>query len=219
MSNIANLASANKGLLRQYMRDAQLPYTGLNTDAMRAQLERYYIDVASDAAAALDADIADPEVVADDVQPIKGETDFTAAFDAHIAAMPVAELTDEDRAMLAELEATNEEVAEVVQPTVATAPEFGVKVEVAPAPSAPRSTSKGVRIQKDRPQQNGVKMPSEGSLCRAVWDEVQRSEDAATPHTVKTIKAWAEVNGTNVNNAAIEFYARRKFYGVSSRIK
>ncbi len=214
---MSNFAQMNKGALRQAMREAGLPYTGLNTDAMRAALE------------AASVATVEPGTPTDDAPMPQFSGSVEEQSEQHIAAMPVAEMTDEDRALLAELEAAEEQVAEVAQEVsihaasnqlIANALASGELVlpTVAPAPAtSPRTTSKGVRIQKDRPTANGVKMPSEGTLCRAVWDEIQRSEDAAAPHTVKTIKTWAEANGTNVNNAAIEFYARRKFYGISGR--
>jgi len=87
-----------------------------------------------------------------------------------------------------------------------------------PVPSA-RNTSKGVKIEKDRPTQNGVKMPSAGSLCRAVWDELERAVTAGSPHDAKSIKAHAGTVGWNANNASIEFYNWRKFKGISGRSK
>jgi hypothetical protein len=82
---------------------------------------------------------------------------------------------------------------------------------------SPRLTSKGLKIEKDREQRNGVKRPSAGGACRAVWDELDAAVQRGTPHTVKTIKLHADCNGWNVNNAAIEFYQWRKFNGISGR--
>lgn len=70
------------------------------------------------------------------------------------------------------------------------------------------------KIEKDRPMQNGVKRPSEGGLCRAVWDYCW-SVDAPTS---KTVKAYAETVGWNTNNAMIEFYNWRKFNGINGRV-
>lgn len=97
-----------------------------------------------------------------------------------------------------------------------------VEQEVAPAVQvapAQRNTSKGVKIEKDRVQRNGVKQPSAGTLCRAVWDELDRAVAAGTPHTAKSIKAHAVQVGFNTNNASIEFYNWRKFNGISGRSK
>lgn len=117
------------------------------------------------------------------------------------------------------------EVSEVHTPRVFTpeeAPLVPVSVtEPVSAPALPvaRLTSKGVRIQKDRPEQNGVRMPSAGTACRAVWDWCQAQTDAGTPATAASVKAHANASGWNVNNASIEFYNWRKFNGVSGRSK
>jgi len=73
-------------------------------------------------------------------------------------------------------------------------------------------------IEKNRPEQNGVKRPSAGGLCRAVWDALDdlREKTGATP-TAVDVKALAEANNWNRNNAMIEFYQWRKFNGIFGR--
>ena len=87
-----------------------------------------------------------------------------------------------------------------------------------PAPKeAPKTT--GLIIEKDRPEQNGVKRPSAGGLCRAVWDACWAHQGTTgLPPTAKEVKALAEANGWNQNNASIEYYQWRKFNGISGRI-
>ena len=87
-----------------------------------------------------------------------------------------------------------------------------------PAPKeAPKTTD--LIIEKDRPEQNGVKRPSAGGLCRAVWDACwAHQETTGLPPTAKEVKALAEANGWNPNNASIEYYQWRKFNGISGRI-
>ena len=90
-----------------------------------------------------------------------------------------------------------------------------------PAPPAPKEAPKttGLIIEKDRPEQNGVKRPSAGGLCRAVWDACwAHQETTGLPPTAKEVKALAEANGWNPNNASIEYYQWRKFNGISGRI-
>lgn len=74
------------------------------------------------------------------------------------------------------------------------------------------------KIQKDRPMQNGVKMPSEGGMCRAVWDfcSAHQTEKGDAPGA-SDVKKEAEVRGWNVNNASIEYYQWRKFHGIRGR--
>jgi hypothetical protein len=96
----------------------------------------------------------------------------------------------------------------------------------APKPAPTRSAStKGQKIQKDRPIQNGVQLPSAGTLCRAVWDALQsmmlhdEASGTATVPTAQEIKAVGERNGWNANNVSIEYYRWRKFMGVTGRGK
>lgn len=83
----------------------------------------------------------------------------------------------------------------------------------------------GLKIQKDREAQNGVKERSKGGLCRAVWDELNSmmTHDEATGlanvPTVAQIKAVAKEKGWNENNASIEYYQWRKFHGITGRGK
>ena len=94
-----------------------------------------------------------------------------------------------------------------------------VQEPAAPAPKAEPKTT-GLIIEKNRPEQNGVKRPSAGGLCRAVWDACwAHQEITGTPPTAKEVKAIAETNGWNTNNASIEYYQWRKFNGISGRVK
>lgn len=89
------------------------------------------------------------------------------------------------------------------------------------APAAPeaapeQSTGTGLKIEKDRPEQNGIKRPSAGGKCRAIWDALDeyRAETGELP-TSKTVKELAADSGWNPNNASIEYYQWRKFNGIA----
>lgn len=87
-----------------------------------------------------------------------------------------------------------------------------------PAPKAEPKTT-GLIIEKNRPEQNGVKRPSAGGLCRAVWDACwAHQETTGLPPTAKEVKGLAETNGWNPNNASIEYYQWRKFNGITGRV-
>lgn len=85
-------------------------------------------------------------------------------------------------------------------------------------PQRQRTASAGYTIEKDRPEQNGLKRPSAGGMCRAVWDALDalRASTGAVP-TVAQAKAMAPANSWNVNNVTIEFYNWRKFNGITGR--
>ncbi|WP_373388045.1 hypothetical protein [Pseudomonas alcaligenes] len=93
---------------------------------------------------------------------------------------------------------------------------FGWKQMEAPAPAAAdavltTSKPKKAAPRVDRVEQNGVKRPKAGGLCAAVWAWLDAHPDA----TIKDAKAAAPENGWNANNVACEFYAWRKFNGLS----
>lgn len=87
-------------------------------------------------------------------------------------------------------------------------------------PVAPAVAVQGVTTSKakraaapkvEREERNGVKRPRAGGLCAAVWAWL----DANPTATIKDAKAAAIDHGWNENNVACEFYAWRKFSGLS----
>jgi hypothetical protein len=95
------------------------------------------------------------------------------------------------------------------QKVVAPKPAPAVKND---APVASGKTA-GLKIEKDREEKNGVKRPSIGGMCRAVWDYLDANQAA----TSKDVKAKAQEMGWNVNNASIELYQWRRFHGIRGR--
>jgi hypothetical protein len=76
-------------------------------------------------------------------------------------------------------------------------------------PNAP----KGYTIQKNRPEQNGVKRPSDNTTCGKVWAAFDANPTIAS----KQLGELAEANGWNKNNVSCEFYQWRKFNGIKGR--
>ena len=217
-------ANMNKGQLRTAMRDAGLSYAGLNVEGMREALEAHAGatdtgNAGDDAPLNLDDDAANANAGA-------ALADYVPSPEVvqGYARNPNKFLSDVGSLLRGEK--TVDEVLPMVPPV---APVVQVPVELPPvvqpesvglvATVVTRNTSKGVKIEKDRPVQNGVKMPSAGSLCRAVWDELERAVVAGTPYDAKGIKAHAATVGWNANNASIEYYNWRKFKGISGRSK
>jgi len=81
---------------------------------------------------------------------------------------------------------------------------------------APYVAPTGLKIEKERPESNGVKRPSIGGKCRAIWDalDAYRAETGELPDS-KVVKALAADEGWNPNNASIEYYQWRKFNGIA----
>lgn len=93
--------------------------------------------------------------------------------------------------------------------------EFGEELRKA----APVKAEPQYRIEKGRPTQNDVTMPSEGTKCRAVWDLCDELVNKGTNPTPSLMKEMAIELEWNVNNTVIEMYQWRKFHGIASRRK
>jgi hypothetical protein len=85
-------------------------------------------------------------------------------------------------------------------------------------PPVAEQVASGRKIEANREEKNGVKRPSAGGLCRAVWDfcDERRASTGAAP-TVADVKLEATARGWNSNNASIEYYQWRKFEGIRGR--
>lgn len=77
----------------------------------------------------------------------------------------------------------------------------------------------GIKIEKDRPEQNGIIRPSKGGKCWLVWDYCDGLYNEGTLPMPKTMRTWAKEHGLNENNAVIEMYQWRKFNGIIGRQK
>lgn len=96
---------------------------------------------------------------------------------------------------------------------------LGTVAVTKPEPAARTgATRSNYTIEKDRPEQNGIKRPSAGGLCRAVWDKMDeiRAASGSVPTTTQ-VRSAAEVEGWNPNNAMIEFYQWRRYNGIVGR--
>lgn len=91
--------------------------------------------------------------------------------------------------------------------------EWGVKLRH--NRTANRATGTGLKIEKNREMKNGIKRPSVGGKCRAVWDALDAQAATGTIPVASVVKELADKNGWNKNNAMIEFYQWRKFNGYS----
>ena len=117
-----------------------------------------------------------------------------------------------------------DELVEITVHKSAEGVRFGWKAMEAPAPDdegAPADTvvitgkpKKAAAPKVERVEQNGVKRPKEGGLCAAVWAWL----DAHPEATIKDAKAATPEHCWNENNVACEFYAWRKFNGLSRAI-
>lgn len=98
-----------------------------------------------------------------------------------------------------------------------TAPNPFAQLMQTRAPDAPAAKT-GYKIQKDRAEQNGIKQPSTGTLCRRIWDKLDAiSAETKTIPQIKPFRDALTAEGVDSTTCTIQFYRWRKFHGVTGR--
>lgn len=145
---------------------------------------------------------------------------LAAEVDAALPAAPAAAAVVEQAADAPAEEETNVAPA----PSASAFGAFALGQLTASAAAAPQPTARaqregatptaGLKIQKDRPMQNGMRRQSAGSVGDKLWALF----DAAGPAvTLEQAKALATDAGLSPTSAAIALYNWRKFNGIASR--
>ncbi len=211
-----DFASMNKAALRTVCKDARISYGGMSNDQMRAALQAHHDAIAAERA-------ADEAALADRASYLASLGEFGEGESAEDAVCPHCGINHIDNG----LTRADDEVANKPGVTchmegmnqefecMGCGGQWGPVREpyVAPKPTSSKPTGTGLKIEKDRVMRNGIKQPSIGGACRAVWDACSTMQEAAgeTPITVKQVKEHAASQGWNVNNATIEFYRWKKW--------
>lgn len=173
--------------LRAACREAGISYGKLNNDGMRAALR----------------------AKAEPVEAVSVEVE--APVEAPVTESPVeSEPTEE----AAPVPVQNSLLGAMVQQMMGANDKSDEKRST---PATVKRATSGLKIEKDREERNGVKRPSVGGMCRAVWDALDAMVEAGKSPTAKDVKALAEEKKWNSNNASIEFYQWRKFNGIRGR--
>lgn len=199
------LSAMGKEALRQACRDNGISYAKLNNEGMRAALlpqtevsingnkETTVVKVGDQIVS-----VTENEIENDDVEATTKPSTLASMFGLNTKPVPAAD---------------SKHITRVVD---------GKKVDATkPAPvekkdpPAPRNHAKDYKIQQNRPEQNGVKRPSSGTLCGAVWAYLDKNPETKAGDTV----AIAEANGWNRANVLCELYNWRKFNGLTKSAK
>lgn len=184
--------SMGKNELRAACKAAGIPYGKLNNDGMRAALAS--------------------------ADKLKQTVNEIAAEKASVQEAPADTLVT---GFTENAEGTPDGTATVTETTESV--DTGAPAEPvvnAPAVAGPKGgKTAGMKIEKDREEKNGVKRPSVGGMCRAVWDALDAILATGKNPEAKDVKALATEKGWNQNNASIELYQWRKFNGIQGRSK
>ena len=184
-----------KEALRAACREAGISYSKLNNDGMRAALVAHY---------------AQPEEVVE-------QAEVEEAAEAAPSRPSLFASLLNPQAVLASMQAQATTIVRDGK-RVEAAPAKGkseprARTEKPAAPAVPRVSRKGYTIQKEREERNGVKRPSEGTVCGAVWAEFDKNPEIKAGE----LADLADANGWNRTNVSCEFYAWRKFMGIKGR--
>lgn len=148
----------------------------------------------------------------------------TAAAAAPSLASALAEGDDdEDEGGFAPLDGPSPSVFGRFAAAQLTASPIGPTPAAAPA----RPAFAASKIEKDRPEQNGVKRPSAGTICARVWDIASTMSDGGIAHsdgfstrpvaTLSEVVKAAEAFGINKFTARTQYARWRVFHGITGR--
>lgn len=71
------------------------------------------------------------------------------------------------------------------------------------------------KIQSNRPERNGVKRPSEGTICAQIWAWCDAAHDSGGKVAAKDLKA--ALPALDATTCTVQFYRWRKFNGIQGR--
>lgn len=184
-----------KEALRAACREAGISYGKLNNDGMRAALVAHYeqseeVVEQAEVKEVVEAAPSRPSLFASLLNP--------QAAPASMQAQAATIVRDGKRVEAAPAKGKSEPRARTEKPA---------------APAVPRVSRKGYTIQKEREERNGVKRPSEGTVCGNVWAEFDKNPEIKAGE----LATLADANGWNRTNVSCEFYAWRKFMGIKGR--
>ncbi|MBY0321608.1 MAG: hypothetical protein K2X72_22995 [Reyranella sp.] len=78
-----------------------------------------------------------------------------------------------------------------------------------------KTTKTAQPTKPTRPEVNGIKPPSKGTICAKIWEWCDKQQDAGVrPEAKELRKALAKLDDTTKN---VQFYRWRKFNGIKGR--
>jgi hypothetical protein len=180
-----------KDALRAACRQAGIAYGKLNNDGMRAAL------------AAKDTEnFIDPPAA---TEPVVVELKVDAQEEVKSEPAQAPQVDDSKSAEGTVARALEDAVAKATGPRTVT-----TGTVVAP---------KSLKIEKGRDESNGVRRPSAGSICRAIWDALDTKRTAlegASP-TFEHVRELMKARNWSRNTAFTQFQRWKQFNGIMPR--
>lgn len=95
--------------------------------------------------------------------------------------------------------------------------EFGPKIKT-PKARKPVQNHTGNKIEKNRPEQNGMKYPSAGTKTRVIWDLCDAmTKELGRPLKISELRERV-AQGTNENMMKSQYSYWRKFHNITGRV-
>ena len=95
--------------------------------------------------------------------------------------------------------------------------EFGPKIK-SPKARKPVQNPTGNKIEKNRPEQNGMKYPSSGTKTRVIWDLCDAmTKELGRPLKISELRERV-AQGTNENMMKSQYSYWRKFHNITGRV-
>lgn len=95
--------------------------------------------------------------------------------------------------------------------------EFGPKIKT-PKARKPVQNPTGNKIEKNRPEQNGMKYPSAGTKTRVIWDLCDAmAKELGRPLKISELRERV-AQGTNENMMKSQYSYWRKFHNITGRV-
>lgn len=212
----ATFANMGKQELRAACREAQISYSKLDNAGMRAALEAAFSAPAQGIKPEPVAEVAETTPTRRSSDPVEEsqsdpETDpsptnvLGAMFGQLHLPMPVLAPVTSVQVI------DGKRVLSKVTPHVRSrSTDVVVKT---PAPERECIAHSGYKIEKEREEKNGVKRPSGGTTCAAIWTNFDTN-----PGTMaKNLDTIADSNNWDRTTVHVQFYVWRKFNGIKGR--
>lgn len=100
-----------------------------------------------------------------------------------------------------------------------TLPVLAGATTVSTTTNRPVRSGKDVRykIEKNRDESNGVKRPSEGGICRQIWDAID-AEKQTTGQVPSLKEMKVKLSHLDMTTVSVQYYRWRKFQGIAGRL-
>lgn len=220
MTTATKFDAMGKEELRAACRTAGISYGKLNNDGMRDILIRHFAnetttqdyknpEVPPAASGKVDHTASNARIAQFMQQEAEPETTVSGAVFGSMFGAPVQPASNCGNTVKV---VDGKKISSVAVKTEVAAPRVPAAPKVV-VPKSPKVVRSGYSIQKERETRNGVKRPSEGTICHSIW----ATYDADPEMRANKLSTVALANGWDMTTCQVQFYTWRRFNGITGR--